>query len=121
MLAVSLRNDGRRLASASADNSVKTWDIQRSDVVATFATFTKEVSFLRYLGKGDELVAASGTPAVKILKDGGGETRAKTEGFKRFITAGAASKDGAVQLLGDAEGVVRLLDREGKILGEWQR
>jgi WD40 repeat protein len=121
VLAVSLRNDGRRLASASADNSVKTWDIQRSDVVATFATFTKEVSFLRYLGKGDELVAASGTPAVKILKDGGGETRAKTEGFKRFITAGAASKDGAVQLLGDAEGVVRLLDREGKILGEWQR
>ena len=121
VLAVSLRNDGRRLASASADNSVKTWDIQRSDVVATFATFTKEVSFLRYLGKGDELVAASGTPAVKILKDGGGETRAKTEGFKRFITAGAASKDGAVQWLGDSEGVVRLLDRDGKILGEWPR
>jgi hypothetical protein len=102
VLAVSLRGDGRRVASGSADNSVKTWDIQRSDVVATFATFTKEVGFLRYLGRGDELVAASGTPAVKILKDAGGETRAKTEGFKRFITAGAASKDGASQLVGDA-------------------
>jgi hypothetical protein len=119
VLAVSLRSDGRRVASASADNSVKTWDIQRSDVVATFATFTKEVGFLRYLGRGDELVAASGSPAVKILKDAGGETRAKTDGFKRFITAGAASKDGASQLVGDAEGVVRLLDREGKIIGEW--
>jgi WD40 repeat protein len=121
VLAVSLRGDGRRVASGSADNSVKTWDIQRSDVVATFANFTKEVGFLRYLGRGDELVAASGTPAVKILKDAGGETRAKTEGFKRFITAGAASKDGASQLVGDAEGVVRLLDREGKIVGEWPR
>ena len=121
VLAVSLRSDGRRVASASADNSVKTWDIQRSDVVATFASFTKEVSFLRYLGRGDELVAASGAPAVKILKDAGGETRAKTEGFKRFITAGAASKDGASHLVGDAEGVVRLLDREGKISAEWAR
>jgi WD40 repeat protein len=121
VLAVSLRSDGRRVASASADNSVKTWDIQRSDVVATFASFAKEVSFLRYLGRGDELVAASGAPAVKILKDAGGETRAKTEGFKRFITAGAASKDGASQLVGDAEGVVRLLDREGNIRVEWAR
>ena len=121
VLAVSLRNDARRIASASADNSVKTWDLQRSDVVATFATFTKEVNFLRYLGRGDELVAASGSPAVKILKDAGGETRAKTEGFGRFVTAGAASQDGASQLIGDAAGVVRLLDREGKIVGEWAR
>jgi hypothetical protein len=121
VLAVSLRNDGRRIASASADNSVKTWDLQRSDVVATFATFTKEVNFLRYLGRGDELVAASGSPAVKILKDAGGETRAKTEGFGRFVTAGAVSQDGASQLIGDAAGVVRLLDRDGKIIGEWAR
>jgi WD40 repeat protein len=121
VLSVSLRNDGRRIASASADNSVKTWDLQRSDVVATFATFTKEVNFVRYLGRSDELVATSGAPAVKILKDAGGETRAKTEGFTRFVTAGAASPDGALQLVGDAAGVARLLDREGKLLFEWQR
>ena len=121
VLSVSLRNDGRRIASASADNSVKTWDLQRSDVVATFATFTKEVNFVRYLGRGDELVATSGAPAVKILKDAGGETRAKTDGFTRFVTAGAASPDGTLQLVGDAAGVARLLDREGKLLLEWQR
>jgi WD40 repeat protein len=119
VLSVSLRKDGRRLASASADNSVKTWDLERSDVVATFATFAKEVNFVGYLGGSDELLATSGTPAVKILKDAGGEARAKTEGFAKFVTAGAASRDGAVQLVGDAGGVARLLDRDGKVLMEW--
>ena len=119
VLSVSLRGDGRRIASASADNSVKTWDIRLSDVVATFATFTKEVNCVRYLGRSDELFATSGAPAVKILKDAGGETRSKTEGFTRFVTAGAASPDGALQLVGDAAGVARLLDREGKVLAEW--
>lgn len=121
VLSVSLRSDGRRIASASADNSVKTWDLQRSDVVATFSTFNKEVNFVRYLGRSDELVATSGTPAVKILKDAGGETRAKTDGFTRFVTAGAVSRDGTIQLVGDADGVARLLDRDGKILVEWAR
>jgi hypothetical protein len=121
VLSVSLRGDGRRIASASADNSVKTWDLQRSDVVATFATFGKEVNFVRYLGRGDELFATSGAPAVKVLKDAGGEARAKTDGFNRFVTAGAASLDGALQLVGDAAGVARLLDREGRVLVEWQR
>jgi WD40 repeat protein len=121
VLSVSFRNDGRRLASASADNSVKTWDLERSDVVASFATFTKEVNFVRYLGSTDELVATSGTPAVKILKDAGGETRAKTDGFPRFVTAGAVSRDGAIQLVGDVAGVARLLDRDGKVIAEWVR
>jgi WD40 repeat protein len=119
VLSVSLRNDGRRIASASADNSVKTWDLERSDVVATFATFTKEVNFVRYLGAGDELVATSGGPSVRILKDAGGEARGKTEGFTKFVTAGAASRDGAIQLVGDAAGMARLLDRDGKVLAEW--
>jgi WD40 repeat protein len=119
VLSVSLRGDGRRIASASADNSVKTWDIRLSDVVATFSSFTREVNFVRYLGRSDELFATSGSPAVKILKEAGGETRATTPGFKRFVTAGATAPTGALQLVGDAAGVARLLDRDGKVIGEW--
>ena len=119
VLSVSLRGDSRRLASAGADNAVKTWDLEKSDVVTTFANFTKEVSFLQYLNGGDELLAVSGTPALRILKDGGGEVRAQTDGLKKFITATASTPDGKIQLIGEADGTVRQLNREGKVQAEW--
>ncbi len=119
VLSVSLRGDSRRLASAGADNAVKTWDLEKSDVVTTFANFTKEVNFLHYLNGGDELLAVSGTPALRILKDGGGEVRAQTAGLKKFITASASTPDGNVQLIGEADGTVRQLNRDGKVQAEW--
>jgi len=119
VLSVAFRDDARRVASASADNTAKVWDIQNSDVIATFSTFSKEVNFVRYLGRGEELVAASGTPALRILKDGGGEVRGKTDGISRFITAAAVTADGQTHLVGDVDGTLLLLNREGKTLAKW--
>jgi WD40 repeat protein len=119
VLSVAFRDDARRVASASADNTAKIWDVQNSDVIATFSTFSKEVNFVRYLGRGEELAAASGAPALRILKDGGGEVRGKTEGITRFITAAAVTADGQLHLVGDVEGTLLILNREGKPLAKW--
>ncbi len=121
VLSVSLRNDMRRVVSTSSDNTLKTWDIQRSDVVATVSSFSKEVGFARYLGRGDEVFAASATPVMRILRDAGTEIRSKSEGLPKFITAGALSRDGKIQLVGDAAGCVRVFNAEGKPLAEWAR
>lgn len=121
VLAVNFRADARRLASAGADNVVKTWDVQNSDVIASVTGFTKEVNHVFYLGLGDELLATSGTPLVRVFKDSGTEIRAKTEGFSKFITAAAVAPDGKTQLVGDAAGALRMLNKEGKILAEWMR
>ena len=119
VLSVTFRNDARRLASASADNTVKTWDIQNSDVLATTPSFGKEVNFIRYLGRGEELMATSGSPVLRILRDGGGDVRAKTEGISRFLTAAAVTVDGQTQLVGDVDGTLLMLNREGKTLVKW--
>lgn len=119
VLSVTFRDDARRVASASADNTAKTWDVQNSDVIATFSTFSKEVNFLHYLGRGEELLATSGAPAVRILKDGGSEVRSKTDGITRFITSAAVTPDGQIHLVGDVDGTLLLLNREGKTLNKW--
>jgi WD40 repeat protein len=132
VLSVSVRGDGRRVASAGADNTVKTWDVERSDVVGTFSNFTKEVNFVRYLGRSADMLVASAMPAVRILQDtgsselkgskilfAGAEARGETPGFDRFVTAAGASADGRAQLVGDAAGQLRLLGPDGKILAQW--
>lgn len=119
VLAVSFRYDMRRLASASADNSVKVWDLKTADVLKTFADFTKEVNGLRYLGHGDQLLACSGAPIVKTIKDAGGDVRSKTEGFTKFVTACAVSRDGQIQAIGDAAGALRIINFDGKIIAQW--
>jgi WD40 repeat protein len=119
VLSVSLRDDSRRVLSAGADNAVKSWDILRSDVVATFSSFSKEVGFARYLGRGDEFLAASAAPVLRVLRDSGGEVRSTTEGLPKFITATALSADGKLQFIGDASGTVRVLNPEGKVIVAW--
>lgn len=120
VLSVSLRADGRRLLSAGADNTVKSWDIQKSDVISTFATFSKEVGFAQYMGRGDEFFAASAAPVLRVLRDSGGEIRSKTAGLPAFITAAALAADGKLQFVGDASGTVRGFDAEGKVALEWR-
>jgi WD40 repeat protein len=107
--------------SAGADNVLKVWNVENSDVVTTVSGFTKEVNNVLYLGRGDEVLATSGSPLVRIVKDAGGDVRAKTEGFSKFITTAAAAQDGKTQLVGDVDGTLRLLSPEGKILREWTR
>ena len=119
VLSVAFRHDMRRLVSASSDNSMKTWDLRTSDVLKTFADFTKEVNSIRYLGEGDQVLAASGAPLVRIVKDQGGDIRSKTDGFPKFITAAAANRDGQIQAVGDVAGTLRVLGPDGKIIAQW--
>jgi hypothetical protein len=87
--------------------------------VATFSTFSKEVGFARYMGRGDEFLAVSAAPVMRILRDSGGEVRSTTEGLPKFITATALSADGKLQFIGDTSGSVRVLNPEGKVILEW--
>ncbi|MEI6235050.1 MAG: c-type cytochrome domain-containing protein [Planctomycetota bacterium] len=119
VLGVAFRHDSRRLVSASSDNSVKTWDLKTSDVLKTFADYTKEVNSIHYVGQSDTVLTTGGGPIVRVLLDGGNGGRTKTDGFPKFVTGSAVSRDGQIQVIGDVAGILRVINPDGKILAEW--
>jgi len=85
----------------------------------TFADFTKEVNSIHYVGQSNMVLATGGAPVVRVMNDAGGDVRAKTDGFARFVTGAAISRDGQIQVIGDVSGTLRVINADGKILAQW--
>ena len=119
-MSVSLRHDGRMLASAGADSAVRTWSLITGDVVKTISDFKKEVTSLHYAEQRNLLVATSGDPSLRLFTDEGGAVRSDDKTFKSFLTAGCVTPDGKVELAGDAAGTLWILSGEGKLLASFE-
>ncbi len=74
---VAFRNDGKVLASASADRTVKLWEVSSGKRLDTRSEPTKEQQTVAFSGDGGKLYAAGGDNRVRVWKvsaiGGGGD------------------------------------------------
>lgn len=108
VLDIGWSSDGKKLASAGADNTVKVWDFEKGEQERTIANaHTKQVTRLLFVGKKLEFLTASGDNSAKIFNVNGGVTRTFAGGAD-FIYAVACSADGTVVVTGGQEGIARV-------------
>ena len=116
VLSVSWRADGRALATGGADKLVKIWNSVDGSQLKTIQGFGKEVVSLQFAGTTDEFYAACGDHHLYRCNVGG-ERKSIGKGTDFLYTVSTSAAGESVTFAGQ-DSVVRVVDREGKLLAE---
>ena len=108
MLGVAWQADGRRLASAGADGAIKVWDFASGAQQRTIAVGKKEVTAARFVAVGEELLAASGDPSLKLYNAANGAVVRDFRGLEAYVQSAASA--GGFAAAGMQDGRVRIWD-----------
>ena len=110
MLDVGWSPDGKRLASAGADDLIKIWDYEKGEKVRDIRGGTKQVTRLTPIGKSGNFLSVGGDGTVRRWPIEGGDTNRTFDGAKDYLYAVAANADGTIVASGGEEGIVRIYD-----------
>jgi uncharacterized protein with WD repeat len=94
VLSVAFNPDGKTLASASSDKTVKLWDVATGKLQATFQGHTDSVGSVGFSPDGKTLASASYDKTVKLWDVGTGKERATLHGRIDGLLRVAFSPDG---------------------------
>ncbi|HIK45306.1 MAG TPA: hypothetical protein IGR64_10525 [Leptolyngbyaceae cyanobacterium M65_K2018_010] len=111
---VSLSPDGRILASASADGTVKLWE-KNGRELQTLRGHTAGINSLSFSTDGQMLASASVDGTVKLWNLSGQELQT-FQGHTAGVTGVSFSPDGQMLATASADGTVKLWDRRGREL-----
>jgi len=122
VMGISWRCDGRMLATSGADNVIKVWDARTGDQKRTISNaFKKEIAAVRFLGLGDDIVAAAGDKQVSIKRTSNGGNVRNFPAGDDFMYDVAASADGKTIAAGGADGVLRVWSDDGQTIATFER
>jgi len=110
---VSFSPDGRTLASASADNTVKLWDVAAAKELATLAGHKDQVGHVSFSPDGRTLASASADNTVKLWDVAAGKELATLAGHKDFVSHVSFSPDGRTLASASYDNTVKLWDVPG--------
>ena len=118
MLSVDWRADDRLLATGSADQTLKVWDVKLGEQIRTIQGLAKEANSLRFLGATDEFAVAVGDAQVVNRNVGGGAgvTYATPSDYAYVVRSSA---DGKFVLAAGQDGTLRVWDRAAKLVAEF--
>ncbi|KAI5856232.1 WD40-repeat-containing domain protein [Tricharina praecox] len=108
--AVAFSHDGKLLASASADKTVRLWDPTTGTCRATLEGHWDRVGAVAFSPDGKLLASASADTTVRLWDPATGTCRATLEGHSKWVSAVAFSHDGKLLASASADTTVRLWD-----------
>jgi tricorn protease-like protein len=109
---VALSRDGRLLASASSDRTVRVWDVAAARCVAVLTGHTDEVFSAVFHPDGTRLASAGRDRAIWLWDLATGQEVARLEGHTNYVFSLAFSPDGRSLVSGSGDGTVRIWDTE---------
>ncbi|MFE9630857.1 helix-turn-helix domain-containing protein [Streptomyces sp. NPDC006463] len=102
--------DGRLLATAEADHTVRVWDVAERRVVAAFAGHTETVFSVAFAPDGRTLASAGSDGTIRLWDVAARASAATLSGRSGTVFAVAFAPDGRTLAAGGADGTVRLWD-----------
>jgi WD40 repeat protein len=109
---VAFSPDGKALASASGDKTVKLWDAQSGQERATLTGHGDSVSSVAFSPDGKALASASLDKTVKLWDAQSGQERATLTGHGGYVSSVAFSPDGKTLASASADKTVNLWSGE---------
>jgi WD40 repeat protein len=104
VLTIAWKDDGATLATGSADNSVKVWNVEAGTQIRTIAGFKKEITGLTFVGQTDGLIAVDATGTAQLIEATSGKQIRTFAGAAGALTAVDVSSDGKYLFAGGQSG-----------------
>ncbi len=104
--------DGRRVVSASWDNTLKVWDLDSGSALATLQGHAKEVTACAVTPDGRRVISASGDQTLKVWDLDSGSALATLQGHAKEVTACAVTPDGRRVVSASQDQTLKVWDLE---------
>jgi WD40 repeat protein len=109
---VAFSGNGRLLASASSDRTVRVWEVAQAKCVAVLAGHTDEVFAAVFHPDGERLASAGRDRAIWLWDLSTRDVVARLEGHTSYVFSLAFSPNGATLVSGSGDGTVRIWDTQ---------
>ncbi|MGK0187511.1 MAG: WD40 repeat protein/tetratricopeptide (TPR) repeat protein [Verrucomicrobiales bacterium] len=104
--------DGTRIVSGSRDNTVKLWDADTGNEIASLEGHSERVTSVAFSPDGSRIVSGSFDNTVKLWDVATGNEIASLKGHSESVTSVAVSPDGTRIVSGSWDGTIKLWDAD---------
>ena len=121
VLALAWQEDANRLATASADMTIKLWDIAKGESVKTITGIGTEVTSIAFIGSTANTVSSAMNNLVRLHDSNSGKQVKQFGPTADSLYGVVTSLNGKYVIATGQEGTARVWNIEdGKLVGEWK-
>ncbi|MEQ8972937.1 MAG: hypothetical protein RIE73_21360 [Coleofasciculus sp. C1-SOL-03] len=112
IISVSFSPNGKTLASSSTDTTIKLWNRETGENIATFTGHNSRINSVSFSPDGKILASGSADTTIKLWNRETGENIATFTGHKSWVNSASFSPDGKILASGSADNTIKLWNME---------